>query len=111
MTKKKTYTTSEGYEFDKPLNEEILEEIEVKTLKPVFDGDNITFEEGTQKAFQRTTYIDVKPSVMMCPFQEHDFEPTEIIPQYKCQKCGFVTTAHPVTFKYNPKTKKLEYRV
>lgn len=103
--------TSEGYEIDKPLNQWVEETVDVKRIVPKDDGEKISFEEVTEKAKQKTMYIDVKPTKLACSFENHKFSPTGKHPEFQCEECGFITMAHPVTFKYDPKTKRLEYRI
>ena len=92
-------------EFNKPTNQWIEEEVEVKVMTPTFDPvtKNVTLKEETQKATQKTFYSDSIPNTVIC--SDHVYvclDKGKYL--FKCTKCSWHRVAPPVGFKFDEAT-------
>jgi hypothetical protein len=91
--------------FNKPTNEWIEEDVEVKVMTPVFDEKtkNMTLKEETKIVKQKTYYADSVPSTVVC--NEHVYLCLDKGKyHFKCRKCAWNRIAPPVTFRFDEGT-------
>ena len=92
-------------EFDKPTNEWIDEDIEVKVVSPVFNEKThtVTLKEETKTVKQKTYYADSTPAMIVC--KEHVYLCVNKGKyHFKCTKCDWNRIAPPVSFKFDEST-------
>lgn len=98
--------------FDKPVNQWIEEDVEVKVMTPVFDPKtkNVTIKEEVKTAKQKTYYAQSKPSTIVC--SEHIYRCKDKGKYlFKCTKCSWHKIAYPVSYRFDPETGILTNRV
>jgi hypothetical protein len=88
----------------------IEETVTVTEMVPELGKDNkLTFTPKEKTYIEKSIYFDSPKVKIRCADQDHLFY--KIKPNtYACEKCQYVRVAHPITYKYNPETKKLELR-
>lgn len=87
----------------------IEEDISVRELVPEVVGDGVKYTYKDKIYKQKTMYVDAPKKKIACAFVDHEFVP-DGPNKFKCENCTYVRIAHPVTWKYNPVTKKLDPR-
>ena len=97
-------------DFPHPLNTWVEEEVDVPSFEPkVNESENrVEFEQTTKKATRRTFYAHSAPRKVMCA--SHEYLPCKGDYKYHCIHCDWIKVGYPVTYKYDPETKKLLHR-
>jgi len=91
--------------FNKPTNEWIEEDVDIKVMTPTFDPETNTvkLKEEIKKVKQKTYYAQSTPSTVICA--EHVYR-CENKGRYlfKCTKCAWHRIAYPVSYRFDPET-------
>lgn len=94
--------------FDKPLNEWIEEDVDVKVMSPIYNPQTkrVEIKEDVKRVKQKTFYSDSPASRVVC--NNHFYLPFDMGKyMFKCRKCDWHRIAPPVTFQYLPDTGEL----
>lgn len=97
--------------FPHPTNKWIEEEVDVPVMTPEVNEKEgrVEFTQTIKKVKQRTYYANSKPRRVVCG--SHNYICVDKGKSlFKCTKCDWMRIALPVTYRYNPETKKLIHR-
>lgn len=92
-------------EFDKPLNEWIEEDVDVKVMTPTFDPETkkVELKQEIKRVKQKTYYSDSAPTRLVCT--DHVYRCIDKGKyKFKCVKCDWHRIALPVSFKFDEAT-------
>lgn len=100
--------TDEQKPFDKPLNEWIEEDVDVKVMSPTYNPQTkrVELKEDIKRVKQKTYYSDSPASRVVC--NNHHYQminPGKYM--FKCTNCDWHRIAPPVTFRFIPETGEL----
>ena len=92
-------------EFNKPTNEWIEEDVEIKVVSPVFDPETkrVELKQESKMVKQKTFYSNSTPSRVVC--KEHIYVCLDKGKyHFKCTKCDWNRILFPVTYRFDEKT-------